>query len=56
MLKHCIMQCPSNFFFVPTAHPTLTVACEGTHQNFALQKGGTEQYVGTKNADPICKS
>jgi poly(3-hydroxybutyrate) depolymerase len=38
------------------AHPTLTMAREGTPQNFALQKGGTKQYVATRNANPICKS
>jgi hypothetical protein len=30
------------------AHPALTVAREGTPQNFALRKGGTEQYMATK--------
>jgi hypothetical protein len=34
--------------FLPTAHPTLTMAHEGTTQNFALRKGGTKQYVVTK--------
>jgi hypothetical protein len=37
------------------AHPTLTTAPEGTPQNLALQKGGTKQYVATKNEDPITK-
>jgi hypothetical protein len=30
------------------AHPTLTMACEGTPQNFALQKVGTKQYIAKK--------
>jgi hypothetical protein len=38
------------------AHPMLTMAHEGTPQNFALWKRGTKQYVATKNADPICKA
>jgi hypothetical protein len=42
--------------FLPTAHPTLTMAHEGTPQNLALRKGVTKQYVTTKNADPICKA
>jgi hypothetical protein len=42
-------------FFLPTAHPTLTVAREGTPQNSALRKGGTKQYVATKNANHACK-
>jgi hypothetical protein len=32
------------------------MAHEGTSQNFALQKGGTKQYVTTNDMDPICKS
>jgi hypothetical protein len=42
--------------FLPMAHATLTLAREGTPQNFTLRKGGTKQYVVTENADPICKS
>jgi hypothetical protein len=34
--------------FLPTAHPTLTMAREGTPQNFALRKGGTKQCMATK--------
>jgi hypothetical protein len=34
------------------AHRTLTVTHEGTPQSFALWKGGTKQYVVTKNLDP----
>jgi hypothetical protein len=41
--------------FLPTAHPTLTMARKSTPQNFALRKEGTKQYEATKN-DPICKS
>jgi hypothetical protein len=33
--------------FLLTAHPRLTVACEGTPQKFALRKGGTKQHVAT---------
>jgi hypothetical protein len=33
---------------LPTAHPTLTMAHEGTPQNFTLLKGGKKQYVATK--------
>jgi hypothetical protein len=33
-------------FVVPTTHPTLTMARDGTH-NFAARKGGTKQYVAT---------
>jgi hypothetical protein len=33
----CIRQCS-----LPMAHPTLTMAREGTPQNFALWKGGTK--------------
>jgi hypothetical protein len=32
-----------------------TVAHGSTPQNFALWKGGTKQYVATKNGNPICK-
>jgi hypothetical protein len=42
--------------FLPTGHPTLTMAHEGTPRNFTLRKGGKKQYVGTENANPICKS
>jgi len=38
-------------FFLPTAHPILTMARESTPQNFALRK----QYAATKNVDTICK-
>jgi hypothetical protein len=47
-----LVQCSATF--LPTAHPTLTMAPEGTPQNFASRKGGTKQYVA-KNADPVCK-
>jgi hypothetical protein len=39
--------------YLTTANPTLTMACEGTQQNLTLRKWGTEQYVATKNVDPI---
>jgi hypothetical protein len=35
------------------AHTILTVAHVGTPQNFALEKGGTKEYVATENAHPI---
>jgi hypothetical protein len=35
------------------AHTTLTMAPDGTPQNFSLQKGGTKQYTATKYVDPI---
>jgi hypothetical protein len=41
--------------FLPTVHPTLTMAHEGTPQNFALWKEGTKQYVATKKCGSICK-
>jgi hypothetical protein len=34
--------------FLLTAHPTLTMACEGTPQNFALRKMDTKEYMATK--------
>jgi hypothetical protein len=60
---HWPVDYPDDFFvcytsipqpFLPTAHPSLLMAHDGTPQNFALRKGGTK-YVATKNAD-ICKS
>jgi hypothetical protein len=42
--------------FLPAAHPTLIMAHEFTPQNFTLRKGGTQQYVATKYAHPVCKS
>jgi hypothetical protein len=35
--------------FLPIVHPTLTMAHDGTSQSFALWKGGTKQYMATKN-------
>jgi hypothetical protein len=35
-------------FSLPTAHPALTMAREGTAQHFELLNGGTRQYVATK--------
>jgi hypothetical protein len=37
---------------LPTAHPTLTMAPEGTPQNVYLMKEGTG-IRGHKNADPV---
>jgi hypothetical protein len=34
--------------FLRTAHPTLTIAREGTPQNFALTNGGTKRCFDTK--------
>jgi hypothetical protein len=41
---------------MPTAHPTLTMAAEGTPQNIGLRKAGYEVLCGQKNADPTYKS
>jgi hypothetical protein len=45
----------SELFFLPTARLTLTMAREGTPQNFSSRTGGAKQYVATKDVDPICK-
>jgi hypothetical protein len=54
--SHCyysVYQCYATV--LPTAQPTLTMAREGTSQNFALRKGGTKQYTATKKCGSIRK-
>jgi hypothetical protein len=40
-------------FFLPTAHTTLTMAHEGTSQNFALRRA-YKTIRGHKKANPLC--
>jgi hypothetical protein len=54
--SHVWLNATLHNFLLHAAHPTSTMAHEGTPQNFPLQKGGTKQYIATINASPTCKS
>jgi hypothetical protein len=41
--------------FLPTAHPSLAMARDGT-PHLVLRKSGLKQYVSTKSVDPLCRS
>jgi hypothetical protein len=46
--KHYVSYTSVPQLFLPRAHPTLTMARDGTPQNFTLQKGCTKYHEAIK--------